>query len=85
MTKEQQLNQEDRSLTNAMDLAAEKRNKAFTPVVGMQPKELTGNGYKGIIEHVGIDYFILRSFRNGEPVFIKQFQYHNFEDYILNN
>lgn len=57
--------------------------KAFIPIEGMQPQLLEGNGYKGIIEYVGKDYFILRSFRDNNPILIKPFQYHNFETYKL--
>lgn len=54
----------------------------FIPIVGMIPKSMEGNGYKGVIEYVGHDYFILRSDKTGDPVLIRPFQYHNFKDYI---
>lgn len=85
MTKQQQFNQEDKALTNRMDSEADRIrvSQLFVPVVGMEPKSLEGNGYKGFIEHVGRDYFILRSYRDGNPIFIRTFQYHNFKDYTL--
>ncbi len=55
----------------------------FQPKEGMIINGLpNGNGYTGIIEYVGKDYFILRSARTGKPVLIQPFQYHNFERYI---
>lgn len=59
--------------------------QTFIPVVGMEPTSYKGNGYKGVIEHVGTDYFVLRSFRTNEPILIKPFQYHNFFTYKTKN
>lgn len=54
----------------------------FYPEEGMIIKGLpNGNGWKGEIEHVGKDYFILRSARTGEPVLIKASQYDDFDSY----
>jgi len=59
-------------------------NRNFKPQVGMVPSDPNGNGYKGRIEHVGEDYFVLRSFRGDkEPVMIKPFMYHSFINYRL--
>jgi hypothetical protein len=57
----------------------------FRPVVGMENMDLKSPGYKGRIEHVGEDYFVLRSARGGEPVLIKPFQYHGFINYKSDN
>lgn len=76
---DQQFNLEDRAITNQMDKDEAVRN--FIPGVGMEPASPNGNGFKGVIEYVGKDYFILRSYRTNEPVFIRPFQYHNFIDY----
>lgn len=57
----------------------------FIPVIGMEPEKKEGNGYKGKIEYVGKDYFILRSYRDNQPILIRPFQYHNFVNYSLTN
>jgi len=76
MTKQEHFNQEERSINNAMDREAESKN--FIPVVGMQPTSFEGNGYKGTIEYVGRDYFVLRSERTDLPILIHPSQYYNF-------
>lgn len=57
--------------------------KDFTPIIGMKSETKPGNGWKGIIEYVGKDYFILRSYRTGEPLLIKPYQYNQFLNFKL--
>jgi len=42
--------------------------KEFIPQVGMIPEDPKSPGYVDEIECVGEDYFVLRSYRTGEPV-----------------
>jgi hypothetical protein len=70
--------------TIAVDEDDAQGGSEFKPMVGMESTNLKEPGFKGVIEHVGSDYFVLRSGRNDRnPILIKPFQYYNFKDWTL--
>ena len=59
-------------------------SEEFVPEVGMIAGNQTdGLGYKGTIEHVGEDYFVLRNTKGSEngPILIKPSQYFRFKEW----
>ena len=59
-------------------------SEEFVPEIGMIAGNQTdGLGYKGTIEHVGEDYFVLRNTKGSEngPILIEKSRYKQFKDW----